>query len=606
MRTPLICSLFLLPLGLLAQTIVSTAVENKNVVLEEYGGVYCVYCPEGNAIAAAIRENHPDDVVLINIHEGPYANPLTGDPDYRTDFGESLAAQTGLSGYPAGTVNRRNFPGNEQGWPNTTALNRTYWSWATETMLEEIAPVNLAATASLDLSTGEITIFVEIYYTANSAVSSNRLNIALLQNEVVGPQVGGGAGNEYVHNRLLRDMITGQWGEIINTTTAGHFESKTIIYELPSAVRGIPIDPSKLELALFITEGHQKILNAIRIFPTYVVPYDHDGNALYASTEEVICGDLLTPSVIIRNDGHEPLTSVQINYWVNGDTPEVYNWTGNLSTFQSETIELPTINFTPNLGGSNLLEIELSNPNNNPDGGSANNYISTTFANAPNTTSQMLEVKIRTDNYGYELYWECTDETGSIIASGGNTTVGTTNGGQQIALPSNAGAYGNNQNITEYISLPGPGCYNFRVLDDYGDGICCDYGAGFYEVRSVGGSVLFTGGIFTSEHIDPFEMNPFATAVKEQQLIAEELSVFPNPVRQGEALQLSLSLPTSVAIDFSLFSLTGNKIASLGKYSLLSGEQQVKFSLPNLPIGVYLLQLQSEEALQRIKVVITD
>ena len=592
--------------GLMAQTIVSTAVENKNVVLEEYGGIYCVYCPEGNAIAAAIGESHPDDVVLINIHEGPYANPLTGDPDFRTDFGESLATQTGLNGYPAGTINRRVFPGYEQGWPNTTAINRSYWSWAAEQMLEEVAPVNLAATASLDISTGEMSIYVEIYYTANSAASTNRLNIALLQNEVLGPQVGGGAGDEYVHNRLLRDMITGQWGEVINTTTAGHFESRTITYELPSEVRGIPIDPSKLELALFISEGHQKILNAIQIEPSFVVPYNHDGNALYASTEEVICGEWLTPTIIIRNDGHEPLTSVNINYSVNDGTPAQYTWEGNLLTFQSETIELPEINFVPNYGGTNLLEIELSNPNDSDDEGSTNNYISTTFANAPQTSSQMLEVKIRTDNYGYETYWECTDESGSIIASGGNMTVGTTNGGAQIALPSNPGAYGNNQNITEYITLPGEGCYNFRILDDYGDGICCDYGVGFYEVKPVGGTALFSGGIFTSQHIDPFEMGQFLTAVKDQTLLTETLSVYPNPAQKGEMLQVQMTLSEALTVDCSLFSLTGNEVASFGSHSLQSGEQQLSFPLPALPASVYLLQLQSEQAMQRVKVVISE
>ncbi|HPS51776.1 MAG TPA: hypothetical protein PK892_13800, partial [Bacteroidales bacterium] len=48
--------------GAMAQTLVTTKTLNKNVVLEEYTGIHCTYCPEGHAIAASILENHPGRV----------------------------------------------------------------------------------------------------------------------------------------------------------------------------------------------------------------------------------------------------------------------------------------------------------------------------------------------------------------------------------------------------------------------------------------------------------------------------------------------------------------------------------------------------------------
>jgi hypothetical protein len=107
----------LLTTGLLAQTIVSTNPENKNVILEEFTGIYCVYCPEGHAIAQAIKDANPNDVYLINIHTGGYANPTGNDPDFRTQFGAAIASQSNLVGYPAGTVNRHYFPGVAPGRP---------------------------------------------------------------------------------------------------------------------------------------------------------------------------------------------------------------------------------------------------------------------------------------------------------------------------------------------------------------------------------------------------------------------------------------------------------------------------------------------------------
>ncbi len=58
-----------------AQTFVSTSVENKNVILEEYTGISCGYCPDGHKIAQDLHNANPNDVFLINVHTGGYANP---------------------------------------------------------------------------------------------------------------------------------------------------------------------------------------------------------------------------------------------------------------------------------------------------------------------------------------------------------------------------------------------------------------------------------------------------------------------------------------------------------------------------------------------------
>ena len=37
------------------QTIVSTTPENKNAILEEFTGIYCVFCPDGHLIANNLK-----------------------------------------------------------------------------------------------------------------------------------------------------------------------------------------------------------------------------------------------------------------------------------------------------------------------------------------------------------------------------------------------------------------------------------------------------------------------------------------------------------------------------------------------------------------------
>src|ERR1035437_2456075 len=100
------------------QTLVTTQPANKNVVLEDYTGIHCQYCPDGDVISQSILDNNPGRTAVISIHQGGYAIPNAGEPDYRTPFGDPLEAQTGLTGYPMGMVKRHVFIG---GIP---ALNR--------------------------------------------------------------------------------------------------------------------------------------------------------------------------------------------------------------------------------------------------------------------------------------------------------------------------------------------------------------------------------------------------------------------------------------------------------------------------------------------------
>ncbi len=79
-----------LALGATAQTFVSTTPANKNVVLEEYTGINCTYCPDGHKRANQFADANPGRVVLINIHQGSFAN---GTPNYKTQWGDALAGQ---------------------------------------------------------------------------------------------------------------------------------------------------------------------------------------------------------------------------------------------------------------------------------------------------------------------------------------------------------------------------------------------------------------------------------------------------------------------------------------------------------------------------------
>ena len=250
LKTLLLASLF--PLFIYSQTIVGTTKEKKNVILEEYTGIHCGYCPDGHRIAKELKDSHPNDVFIINIHTGSFASPYTGEPDFRTQFGSSFASNAKVQGYPAGSINRKR--------PNNTsypghAIGRSSWKYfAQNTILTEDAYLNVGVKAKVNPNTRLLTVIMEVYYTDNSPTSSNQLNVALLQNNTKGPQSGGQMGNQYVHNHRLIHMVTGQWGETINNTSNSSFVSKTFTYTIPNDHRGIAIDINELEVVAFATQ----------------------------------------------------------------------------------------------------------------------------------------------------------------------------------------------------------------------------------------------------------------------------------------------------------------------------------------------------------------
>lgn len=340
----------LMAVALTAQNFVSTTAENRNVVLEEFTGIYCTFCPDGHVRAQNLANNNPGDVVLVNVHTGGFAVPSGSDPDFQTSFGADLANQSGLTGYPAGTVNRRNFPGLEQGNAGTTAMSRGEWATAAATVLAEPSSVNVAAEAFIDVVTRELKVVVETYYTANATASSHKLNVALLQNNVEGPQTGAATYNpagilpngNYNHQHMLRHFLTGQWGMDITTTTMGHFQADTLTYTLPGDINGVGLAIADLEVVVYVAEGQQNILSGDKANMNIVIPAGYSTGDLGISASPIsaadYCGVTFTPEVMVSNNGTTTINTYEVSYSINGGTPV------------SQTISTPIM-----AGGTNMV-----------------------------------------------------------------------------------------------------------------------------------------------------------------------------------------------------------------------------------------------------------
>ncbi len=489
-----------LTIGTFAQTIVSTTPENRKVILEEFTGIHCGFCPDGHAIAQALKDANPGNVFLVNIHQGGYAIPSGNEPDFRTPWGDAIAGQTGLLGYPAGTINRTNFPGLEMGDPGTTALGRQNWEQAANLVMAEGSYVNLAAEATVNIPTNSIDIHVEGYYTDDSPEATNMLNVVILQNNTLGPQSGGGQGNNYNHQHRLIDLATSQWGEEISTTTQGTFVDRMYNYTLPSSINGVYIDHNELEIVVFMSENEQTIVSGNEVTPDVnPLTSNNDASVLGIADIKSACNATsLIPEVTVLNTGTDPITSLNFTYSTNGGASENYAWSGNLASLEIAIIELPAIDYT--IQPVNTVDVSIDNDDFND-----NNAATMSFDGIINSV-QDVELTIITDQYASEISWELLASDGSVLESGQLT------------------AANNNETLVYNYSLP-EDCITFNINDSYGDGIL---GAGGVSLIDDNGVEIYPFfGAYGEGDTKPFNTEALGTG----DLDASSISLYPNPAR---------------------------------------------------------------------------
>ena len=489
-----------------SQTIVSTDSQNKKVIIEEFTGVACQYCPIGHTIVQNLIDDNPGNVFAIKIHEGGYAQGYT--PDFTTQWGTAIVSQSNNGGsYPSGTINRQVISSASSnggtaialGWNN---INNNPFITAVEQVLQQSAYVNVGVEANLNVITRELTVHVEAYYTGNSPQSTNLLNIALLQNNTIGPQSGQGGGSEYNHTHRLVHMLTGQWGETINETSTGSFVDRNYTYTIPGSYNNVDAVLADLEVIAFVSETQQNIISGAEATPFFDgLEYSNDASLL--SIEDNLngnCGETASPVIVIQNFGTDLINSLSIEYSINSGSSETHSWSGSLESLQSTSIELPSISYSPS--DTNTINIILSDDENND-----NNSNVFYFDQSSSYETSFVTFDLVTDNYATETTWEFTDSSGNILAQGGG--------------------YSNNNTYTFELEIPSADeCYTFTINDSYGDGICCQYGTGSYSITDDSGNVIVSGGEFSSTESTTFRVGE---SLGLNSFIDENLKIFPNP-----------------------------------------------------------------------------
>ncbi len=445
--------------ALMAQTFVSTSVEKRNAILEEYTGVNCGYCPDGHRIANELAAQYNGSFFAINVHQGGYA------ARYTTQWGNALANQTGLDGYPSGTINRHAFS-----MGGSTALSRGDWAEAASLIMSEDSPVNVAAVLTADNDSRELSIHIQVFYTNNSAQATNKLNVALLQNNVIGPQQGASynpdyqEGSQYRHMHMLRNLLTGQWGVDIPATQSTFIDT-TITYTVPASIEGVSIPTlDDLEVVVFIAEGHQEIITGTKAIRPVTVP-----EILSMNVENEECSLEYVPVLEVANYTWDTVSSIVVDYNGSNVTLDGPITPMGTKTFEMENYNVPLTNGSIINGWAERTAVmrNFTMTSGRADTVTDGSTFTVSFADFDIfTVSGTLTAKLWLDQFGRETTLQLVDTRNCQPV----WTEGPYNNTSET-MPQYVNELVDGRLVTITFEPQTAGLYILRLNDEYGDGM---------------------------------------------------------------------------------------------------------------------------------------
>ncbi|MFN0187960.1 MAG: Omp28-related outer membrane protein, partial [Bacteroidia bacterium] len=225
----------LICLLLLGFSIQATAQVNRKILVEEFTGTWCGYCPDGHYILGNIEAAYPNTIISAGMH---ITDALT------IPYATAVDAALGVAGYPRAAIDRFTYPSG-----NAFVMSRGYWLGAVTARLNVTSPVSVNISKTFNTTTRILNVTVD-YTFVSSINEETRITCLLLEDNISTSQTNYyntttgspfyGLGNpipNYLQKDVVRASLTvDSWGDVNNPTSvsAGSSYSKTFTYTVPS------------------------------------------------------------------------------------------------------------------------------------------------------------------------------------------------------------------------------------------------------------------------------------------------------------------------------------------------------------------------------------
>lgn len=378
----------------------------------------------------------------------------------------------------------------------------------------------------------------------------------------------------------------------------------TWVYDRANWCPGAEVWTYDFELTPFVTPGNPAVLNHD------CTPYTHTGGWDYYQIEDQVVyygapnftldaslEDILSPStnqmwlrnnpvctnpiIKIKNNGSTILTSLTINYGLNGGPQSVYNWTGNLSFLDTATIFLGNFAWVT---GATDFNVTISNPNGGTDQYVHNNSITNKFT-YPQVMPSMMVIELKTNNRPWENSYTLKNSAGAVVHSRANMSANTT--------------------YKDTLLMPFD-CYEFRMTDVGEDGLTwwanTTQGSGYLRFRNVSPSTVIKtfNADFGGEVYQQFTVgltNSTNDFILTNQL---ELNVYPNPSDGHVFIDINLLKRDDGLVQ--IYDVLGNKVYAYEFKSLTA--ESLEADLSFLSRGIYFVTLLTGDQSLTKKIII--
>ena len=204
----------------------------KKVLIEEFTGAWCGYCPDGAHRVQSIIDNNNGNAIGVSLHSSDDMAIA------HTNYLETTYQNTG---YPSGMVDRVPFNGTTSTW------NRGSWEYVVNDQLIKISSCGLAIKSEINGASAT----VEVHAGFNTTLNGDyRLTVYLIEDGVTGTGSGYDQRNYYntdaespfynlgdpivgyEHNHTLRAVLSESLGDAISPSSlvsgGEHIETYTV------------------------------------------------------------------------------------------------------------------------------------------------------------------------------------------------------------------------------------------------------------------------------------------------------------------------------------------------------------------------------------------
>ncbi len=248
----------------------------RHVVLEDYTGTWCGFCPDGTTIMNNIIGNYPNVIGVANHNNDPLAN----------SYSNAIDQGLNVTAYPNGSIDRFKFPNDPK-----VSVSRGKWVSYCAQRLNVTSPVNVAINSSYDGTTRKVAVTVTAGFVGNVSAPAGgdlRISVVLLESGIVlssSPQsnyMGQSCSSpnpssqwytypcsisNFIHDHTARvNIANDNWGDntvIPSSVTAGQNFTATYNYTVPASW-----NDAKMKVLAFVSNYHpsnpfqRDILNA--------------------------------------------------------------------------------------------------------------------------------------------------------------------------------------------------------------------------------------------------------------------------------------------------------------------------------------------------------